>query len=322
MKIHRFTFTLVWLLFALIVNGITQSPTKPKLAILPFHAIGVEENSVESAELILRHELKKIGRFELISDELIWEQLGESFCSEVPCAIELGQKLQAEQVLLCKMMVLGEKIIVQFTRASVADQKILQLDQMTSLTVEDLDMVMKRLAMSIATNKPVDKVAEVGAITQQEELEPRRRAGRKFAGFSFGYLFPGNGYDNEDRVFAMDFRTGAEIQDFAVGMQLAIRKGFAVNIFSHYLFSRTDIAPYLGGGFGFHWVSHKQYWYDEYGSYHDEKEKRDDGFELSANAGLLGFRTYNIQIIINLSYTYVLNDYDDHGFIFTIGLLK
>ena len=309
----------------LVIVGMSfsQSGSNGKLAILPFSTVGVEEMTIRSAESLLRMEIEKIGSVVLTPENEVYQIMGEEICTEIPCAIELGSKLKVAQIVVAKLIALGEKVIVEYKLIDVANQKTLLLDQMTSATIEDLDTTMKRIAVGITRKESAEKTAEVGMITEKETETPRRRASRLFGGFSFGYLYPQDGYDDSERSFSMDFRTGAEISNYAIGMQVAVRKGFAMNIFASYLLTKKDFCPYLGGAFGFHWVSHDpQYRYDPQYGYMVEEEKRGDGFELSANTGLLAFRTYNVHIIVNLAYSYTLNDYDDQALIFTIGLLK
>ncbi len=105
-------------------------------------------------------------------------------------------------------------------------------------------------------------------------------------------------------------------------MLFGIRDGFAMNVYGDYLFSKTDICPYLGGAFGFHWITHSQNNYvavtqpgqAEYSS------KDSDGFELTFNTGLRVLHTYNFQILLNLEYIMTFNDYNDKAIVFTIGI--
>jgi TolB-like protein len=303
-----------------ITLALGQSSPVNRLAIFPFQSIGVDEVTTKSAESLLRTEIKKLEKTEVIAENEVNQALGEEICTEIPCAVEIGHNLAADQVVLIKLMTLGEKIIVEFSLIDVLNQKVLLTDQLSSATVEDLDVTMKRLAVSIIRKESVEKTAEIDLITEKETQTPRRRSSRKFTGFSFGYLYPQQGYDDTDRSFTMDFRTGAEINQYSIGMLLAARKGFAMNIFGSYLFSKKDFCPYLGGAFGFHWVSHDEYSYVN--GYPEESKKKGDGFELLANGGLLAFHTYNIQILVNLAYSYTLNDFDDQAIVFTIGLLR
>jgi hypothetical protein len=323
MKTKIFIKTVSATLLAILSISFGQSKSSGKIAVLPFEAVGVEEMTIQSAESLLKMEIEKIKTGDLVSEKQVDEALGEAFCAEIPCAIEIGNKLGVEEIVMVKLIALGEKVIAEYKLIGVAEQKVLVLDQATAATIEDLDVTMKRIAASITRKQSAEKTAEVGLITEKETETPRRRSARKFAGFSFGYLYPQNGYDDSDRSFSMDFRTGAEINNSAFGMQLAVRKGFAMNIFASYLTTKKDFCPYFGGAFGFHWVSHDSYYNNsyEYGNSEPE-EKKEDGFELTANTGLLAFRTYNVQIIMNLAYAYTLNDYDDQALIFTIGLIK
>ena len=73
---------------------------------------------------------------------------------------------------------------------------------------------MKRTVKSIVKYTSVDAGVEIGLITEEEAMTPRRRCAHRFSGFSFVYLYPQNGHDHIDRTFTSDFRTGAEFDDF------------------------------------------------------------------------------------------------------------
>jgi len=305
-----------------------QNPVDRKMAICPFHSIGVDDISVRSAESILIMEMGRSGEVDLVPMEQVLQVPGAVDCADTGCAAEIGRILNAGQVILCTLSRLGEKIIVQYSIVDVQAGKAVFEDLISATAVEDLDTVMKRVAASVVRNESIKETAEVGLITEMETQEPKRRSARRINGFSFGYLFPKKGYADSDRVFAMDFRTGAEFEDYAYGMQLFIRKGFGVNVFASYLISRGDFCPYLNGALGFHWVSHNEYqdryYYNESGYYQtvEQEPKKGDGFEIGADFGLRLFHTYNIQILVNLGYSFSFNDFKDQGILLTFGLLK
>lgn len=324
-RFKSFFLPLLIILFLLSHISFAQKVTKPKIAVLPFYPLGVEPVAAQSSESILRLELQKLDAFELIPESTISDAVGERYCTDFSCALTLGKQLAADEVLTCKMVALGEKIIVQYMLLDVAAEKVLLLDQTTSVSVEDMDSVVKRIALAVYRGEPIKKTAEVGNITEQETITPRRRKARNFAGFLFGYLYPLNGYDDTDRSFTMQFRTGAEMNNYAVGVQLAARKGFAMNVFASYLLTKTDFCPYVGSGFGFHWVSHShiyEYGYHpEYGYSYEEKKMKGDGFELTTNIGFIAFRTYVFKLVADFSFSYTLNDYHDSAFTFTLGFM-
>ncbi|MCD4796589.1 MAG: hypothetical protein K8R49_05410 [Candidatus Cloacimonetes bacterium] len=286
------------------------------IAVLPFYSLGVDEISIQTAESILKNDIRKLSSMHIISQDKTNESLAGEQCTEVVCAVEIGRELDADLVLITNLSKLGEKIIIQYNLVDVNKGQSAVLDNTTSNTIEDLEVVMNRIAMSIVEQKPLAQTVEVGAIMQKEEDIPRRRSGKKFIGLSFGYLYPQHGYDEDyERSFTLDLRSGYEVGNVAVGLQFAARHGFATNIYASYLFSKKDICPYAGGAFGFHWVAHyDDDWYDD--------NKRSDGLEFIANAGIRAFRTYNFQVILNIDYAITFNDFDDRALIFTIGLLK
>jgi hypothetical protein len=238
------------------LTTIIAQTSSSRIAILPFRSNGIDPVYVETAESILRTEIGKLSSRDIISQKKVADALEGKSCSESDCALDIGKKLNATEVFGCRLSALGEKIVVQYFVVNVASGKETLVDQSTALNVEDLEMLMKRVAKSVVDLEPIEKGAEVGSIMQKEAETPLTRTTRNNFGFSFGYLYPQNGYDNDDRNFIIDMRFDHEIQDYSVGMLVGIRKGFAVNLYGSYLASRGDLCPYVGAGAGFHWVSH------------------------------------------------------------------
>ncbi|MBA4313508.1 MAG: hypothetical protein C0417_12865 [Chlorobiaceae bacterium] len=310
--------TLVILNCIMLVELIGQVTDPARIAILPLHANGIDSVYIMTAESILRTEIGKLSTMDIVSLKRTRDALEGTVCIENECALEIGKKLDASQVLGCQLSALGEKIIVQYFLVDVPTNRQILIDQVTASNVEDLEMLMKRIAKSVVGGERIGKDVEVGNILASESQESLRRTSKKNFGLSFGYLYPQHGYDNSDRSFVMDGRFDYELEDWAVGMLIGIRKGFAMNLYGSYLFSRKDLCPYLGGAFGFHWVSHP----DPYIAYpRNQNELRSDGFELIGNAGIRVLHTYNFQLIFHLEYIVTLNDYNDQAIVFTIGIL-
>jgi len=264
---------LILLLFFFAVTG---SFAQNNIAIFPFLTNGIDDVTAQSAESLLRLEISRLSNMDIVSEKRTYDLFEDEYCFDPDCAVDLGTRLGAGRVVMARMDALGEKVIVSYMLVDVKNQKTLLTDKTTSETIEDLETVMQRVAKSITTNEPIVKGAEVGAIMESEAKEPYRRGAIRFGGLSFGYLYPQNGYNNDDRAFAIEFRTCAEIQNFDTGMQIAMRRGFAMNIYSSYLFTKTDFCPYVGGGFGFHWVNqHNNYeeYYDSHGNIRYKEKK-------------------------------------------------
>jgi len=289
-----------------------QDSLKTRIAILPFQYNGIDPVSIHTAESILKLEINKLSKLKIIPELRTKEIVSEIDFTDDERAANSGKQLGANVVLMCNLAALGEKVIVQYSLIGVSIGRKLLVDQITALNVEDLEVVMKRVAKSVVEQESSKKVAEVGNIVESESVQPLHRTSTKNFGISFGYLYPQNGYDDGDRALTFDARFDYELEEYAVGTLIGIRKGFGTYLYGSYLFSKSDVCPYLGGGLGFHWVSHNNY---------NNSNNRGDGFEFSAHTGLRIFRTYNFQILINLEYNITINDFHDNAIVFTIGIL-
>ncbi|MFQ6610896.1 MAG: hypothetical protein ACE5D7_08880 [Fidelibacterota bacterium] len=301
-------FILLSFMSCIITTGLFA---RDRMAILPIHSIGLDKNSVQTAENIMVQEISILTKDQLVPKTEVIAALDGDECADIGCAMDVGDRVAADLVVMCSMSALGDKIIIQYMLLDVEKSRTIIGDNVTAETVESLDVIMKRIAASIISRQSMSESARVGSVIENEEAANyRRREARSFNGLSFGYLYPSKGYDQKARSLTLEYRKGYDMNDFFVGMQLATREGIAANIFMNYLTSKEDFCPYLGGGLGFHWVAHPV-----------NDELRNDGFELLLTTGVRAFRTYNFQVLMNLDYTKTFNDYNDEGIIFTIGLL-
>jgi len=239
-KMSKFIKISLLLFFLTQIPISAQDSTQSNIVIIPFQPKGLDTVYTQTAESIFRIEYNKLSKMNIISREITLKNLPDKYCSSVECAKEAGNKLEAVQVFGCNLSALGEKIIVQYYLINLPDGKEIIHDQTTSLTIEDLEIVMKRIAKSIAEYESLSKGALVGNIMLKESNKILKRSSNKNVGLSFGYLYPQKGYDNSDRSFALDLRIEYELETYAVGMLLGARKGFAMNIYSSYFLTKTD----------------------------------------------------------------------------------
>ena len=291
---------------------IAQETSTQKLVIVPLNSIGIEPVYVQTAESILRMEINRTSALNIISERRTREFMEDDYCDDTECAIEIGNALNADQVLLCNLNALGEKIIVQYSLIELPSGRRLVTDQTTALNVEDLEAVMKRVAVSVVTKQSFNKNVEVGSVVGKESVESLRRAARYNFGIGFGYLFPSHGYDNDNRSFTINAYLDYEVPDYAVGLMIGARNGFAINLYGNYLFTKTDVCPYLGASLGFHWVAHDNFFFDN---------QEGDGIGLGLIGGIRLFHTYTFQLFIQGEYIMTFNDYNDKAFVFTLGIL-
>lgn len=296
-----------------------------RIGIMPFVSESIDRITLNSAEAILRLELSKLSEMEIVTAKSLTEEIKDSNCHSSECIEKFGEKLNAEQVVTCNFLVLGQKIIIEYSVYSIAEKKIIISDSIISMSIEELDIIMKRIAMSIIRNESAKLTAEKGVITEEESQKPLLRGGGTFYGLSLGYLFPLTGFGDSERSFTIDLKIGAELENFDYGIQLFGRQGFGVNIYSSYLLTKDDFCPYIGAGIGFHWLTNLQnnYYYMVGDMYEFNQDNgREDGIELQLNSGLRIFNTYKMKITINLTFAHTFNDYNSDSFIFTIGFLR
>ncbi len=307
-KRFSFYFTL-GLLFS-----VTLAFSRDRLAILPVHSIGMDRQSTLTAQTILTQEISIHTKDKIIPSDIIEDALDGDDCSDFGCALRIGREIDADKVFQCTMSVLGEKVIIQYMLINVEDGKILIGDSISAESVEELDVIMKRIAISATQEKNISESAQVGNIIEGENKKFfNRRIARSYNGISFGYLYPDNGYEGVNgKSLVMEFRKGYDMEDYFVALNFSTRRGISSTVSVDYLLSKDDFCPFIGAGLGFHWVVHPEA---------SSSDKRSDGFQFLLNTGVRAFRTYNFQILTNLSYSVTFNDYDDRAVVVTIGLL-
>jgi len=284
--------------------------TMRSIAVIPIQTMGVDEITKQVTEIVLFQEIEDQPSLRLITPKLTKEVLQNDVCSNADEARIIGTELKADLVLISSLNKLGEKILVQFLLVDVKSGDIILADNLVSLNIEDLDMVMKRLAICVDKGLSFDETSEIGNITLIEEEEPRRRKARYYGGGSFGYLFPTAGFkDDFEKSFIFDLRSGYELDDSEVGFLIGLRHGFVSNVYYSRLLSKKDFCPFIGGSFGFHWITHNK-----------STLNVTDGFEAALRTGFQAYRTYDFHILVNFEYTISLNETPDQSLIFSLGL--
>lgn len=307
-------------LFATLFS-IAQIKTNYKLALLPFSTKGTDELSIQTAESILKLEIEKQSTINLIREKEINNALQSDICDDIECAIEVGKQLLADRVFFCKIYPLGSNLILQYYLYDLSESKSILIEQTKALGLEDLEIVMKRVARSVITETPFSSGVEVGTVVGTETTPFLKKSSSYNFGLTFGYLFPTYGYDDEtEKSFTLNAHFDYELPNYAIGLMMGARNGFAINLYGQYLFSASDISPYVGTAFGFHWVSHPTSYDYVLGPVLDAN-KQSHGFELVLSSGLRLFRTQRFTVVINLEYLITFNDYNDRAIVFTIGLL-
>jgi len=278
-----------------------------RLLIFPIYSTFLDRSSLITANSIITQELDKCNKFTIL------KYTGES-PENLTDAFEIGAKENIDNFVYISINKLGNTFYVLYNYVDIKSHNIIQENNIRSETLDDLDIILKRIATAICTGKSVEKINEVGLITDSETKEPNLKSSFSYSGIGFGYLYPQTGFDNDfDRIFFLDIKSCYETHDYLVEGLLGFRKGTALNIGISKIFTNNNFAPYIGVGMGFHWVSHK--------NEHSNK-KRGDGIELLFKTGLLGFRVYDFRFMLQLDYGVIFNDYNDKYISLSISLMR
>ena len=104
--------------------------------------------------------------------------------------------------------------------------------------------------------------------------------------------------------------------NFALGAELVwnVPSSFGADANLRYMFGRGDFTPFVGGGLGLHYVQGDE----ESGT--GSENKRNSGPALNAQAGMLMFRTYDVNVMLRGEYQVIFNDDVDHGVAVDVGV--
>ncbi len=302
-----------------------------KVGVLHLKAVGVDPGTAEVVSGLLAGELSNVG-YQVLNPDAMNAAVGEKLrCYESTCAAKAGFKAKVDQVIFGSVSKLGEKHIVQISVVNVSSQEIIWSGSLSAKTAEDLDMVAKRLAKSIAEGKKAEETVEVGMVTKEEQKEPGRRKAFFVTGGKFGTLLPMGGYAGSSALMFGALAFWYEIPNMAV--ELSCDFGVSGNLSNYddgkaseqivdmsllYFFSKTDFSPFVKGGAGISILS----LYDDIGY----EFGSGIGFGANIGAGLVMFRTYDFRVLVEATYHVNFTDIADyetphHGPKFMLGLL-
>jgi hypothetical protein len=291
-----------------------------RVAVLPMSGVNIHPGYLEAARDIFKDHLMGTGQFYVIGvpghppdHELTPDE-----------ALERGRAAQADLVVTGHIIHLAGTARVRITALRTSDGSIAYSDGMTTAGgPDDLDPVMKRLAVGFATGKPVSQTGEIDSVTQREADPYLKQTATRVFGVRVGAIVPldrpegevttGTGlgifwlYDAREfmgEIWGDFYVASAErfsIFDFGIG--------------GYYPFTRKNITPYAGGGAA--WSA------SQLGG------AGANGVRLNGAFGLLIGRLWSVQVRGEVGYfvnlfgerSYISNNKTySHGPLFTLGL--
>jgi hypothetical protein len=321
--------------FALIIASSAARASEQAL-FFRFRGIGVDEELVDAVTHLLRGALEGEGAYMPVPAD---ERVGYTGCFEASCAAVIAREEGFDWAVTGSITRLGGKIIVRVELVEAEIGAVRFSTDGSSLTEDDLDTVLKRLARSISTGKDMESTAEVGMITASEYEGARRRESYSSKSLDVGFLWPqGGSWAGVDRLTAIDLAYQYDTPEFFLLGRSGIRwggdldedggRGFGVDLLDVKIgryFSREDFAPFLSGGVGVHWAWVKQRLALEGGGIFEDSDSGTN-LALTAGIGLTAFRTYDFQAQFEIEYVYMMEklEYGGHprGILFTFTIKR
>lgn len=317
-----------------------QADLSSRTLVLPLRSIGVSDATIFVSRDLLIGSLQDLG-VQLTGAAPLDAPLpgGSEACDDTACAAALGRQHGASRVVYGSLSRLGVKIIARISVLRVNETTPYYRDQLTANSEEDLDQVMRRFAEGIASERPNSDRASVESVTQAETMTPARRASRSGLGLRAGFLFPtGNSFGGADRLTNLHAVYRYEMRNFQIETSTVL--GFTwgdgnidwtiLDLSASRLFGTKDFTPYVGAGIGVHAVTVERQqniyvtspFYPPY--YMSESQsKTAPSFDLVA--GFMALRTYDFQVVLEVRYHYIFENFDQvggngaNGFLVTFG---
>ncbi len=146
---------LIILLMALVLN-FSQAAAKENVAVFDFNPVGVDNQTALSSSQIFRAELGAIGKYNVLTKGDIDERLQAASiydftANDINSAISKGKIIDADKSVIGSLTRLGNKIIVDVQLISVSSGEIELSDRFSTDSIEDLDVVLRRLAGAVSS---------------------------------------------------------------------------------------------------------------------------------------------------------------------------
>jgi TolB-like protein len=323
----------VVLLYILTLTGLVAA--QESVAVFEFNSVGLDAQTTKAAMQIFKNDLDETGKFAVIPTEKMAANLSARGITDITCydvdrAVNYGGAIGTENVIIGSFTKLGDKIIAEVKLVSVSQGNVVFTDRFSSISLEDLDTVLKRLAEAVAQRKKID--TEVGrfGVTEEEAMEPRRKKSFITSGGSFSFGWPiGDSYSKVSTIKTIWWNTRYETGNWVIDNSIGIQWGtgdeieietspgitqtvsqtqiaaFPWDIGMRYIFNReSDFAPFIGGGVGIHFIAGVSYKYENVESELDG----DTAPALHAAVGVYGFQSSNFRLTFEGKYTIVFSD--------------
>jgi hypothetical protein len=237
---------------ALALPARSQAEGLQRVAVLPMSGVNIHPGYLDAARDILKDHLMGTGRFYVIS---VPGHTDHEYSLDE--ALGLGRAAQAELIVTTHIVHLAGTARVRLMVLRSGDGSIVYTDGMTTAGgPDDLDPVMKRLAVGFATGKPAAQNGQIDTVTQKEADPYLKQTATKVFGLRLAAAVPfGRSSGDTTTATGLGLFWMYDARDFMAEIwgdfftsSAEEASMFDIGIGGYYPFSKNNVTPYVGAG--------------------------------------------------------------------------
>jgi len=292
----------------------------------------IDQNDLESINILFEEETFKYDFGSIVNSNLS--------CPDNECALTELKKTNHNFIIFSRIIKLGDKL--RFSGSILDNEGVIYSSKVILMNISEMEEGVMRLVKSLALKESIDEVANIDNIIPSEKVETDRIKSFYKTGISIGYMYPtfnsfttrDYGYYSSDsdeiptiynqsqkiKISAMymyDFKENSSLLMEVLGY-LGSTPSFGVNANYLKFLNKENNSKFIGGSIGVQYVPYCV----NCNTNLVPSEHRRSGISVSAQAGYMFFRTYDINVLARLQYHVVLNTDIDQGIVVDIGVLK
>ena len=262
-----------------------------RLALLPATGANVHEGHLAAATDVLRSQLERTGRFEVVV-----APAPQGHAEPTPAdAAEAARAANASIGVTLRISRLGESAVVRLA-AYGPDGVATHVDELGAGSPDDLEPVLRRLARGLAEGRPARVLAELDSVTERESDPYLKYTATQLFGVRLGsafFLDCADGGGETASVSGGGIFWLYDARSYLADLSFDILAGdgrrlFALGLGFYYPLSKGNLAPYVGGGLGYHWT--------------DTGGAGGSGLALRGAAGVIIGRLSTVQVRLEAGY--------------------
>jgi hypothetical protein len=262
-----------------------------RVALLPATGANVHEGHLAAATDVLRSQLERTGRFEVVLVPGAADG-AEPTSAEAAAA---ARAVEASLGVTLRISRLGESATLRLA-AYGPDGKQVHVDELAAGSPDDMEPVLRRLALGLSEGKPARVLAEIDSVTEREADPYLKYAATQVFGVRLGttwFLDSADASSEAAEVSGGGIFWLYDARHFLADLSFDILAGdgrrlFGLGLGFYYPLSKGNLAPYVGGGLGYHWT--------------DTGGAGASGLALRAAAGVILGRLSTVQVRVEAGY--------------------